>query len=292
MTKANRLAVWQTTAEALSSGRTVAEQIESIRKYGNHGVSPVLRAGVLAAHGISKPKDKAQNCIIFGCYRPFTTPFLLRDYIRLLDMLDIDYTYLDQEYCCGAPLAMLTPGEQLDNVMAAGREFNQLNLDLAQQKGATKQAYCCTGCVHAAKNTFTETSDRHVYMVDLILDGLEKQQLKIPPTVMGYFEGCHTFFRSIYPGVSLDWGRYRQRLSKIEGLNIVDLPNKMCCKESAAKIIESAEKMNLSKILCSCNWCYSSLMPAAKGKLQMISLPELLLQSLESNEIHSHPSRR
>jgi len=287
MSKATRLAAWRTTGEVLSCGRTVDEQMESIRKYGNHGVSPVLRAGVLAAHGISKPKDNAKNCIIFGCYRPFTTPFLVRDYIRLLDMLNIDYTYLDHEYCCGVPLAMTTmnSGEQLDNAMSVGREFNQLNLNLAQQKGAIKLAYCCAGCVHAAKNAFNETSDSHVYIVDLILDEIEKHHLKIPPTVIGYFEGCHTFFRNIYSGIRLDWGRYRQRLSKIEGLKIVDLPNNMCCRESAIKIIESAVKMNLTKILCPCSGCYASLMPASKGKLQMITLPDLLLQSLESKKI-------
>lgn len=283
MTKANRLNPWKTTAESLSCGRTLAEQIETIRKYGNHGVNPLLRAGVLAAHGIPKPKDKALNCIIFGCYRPFTTPFLLRDYIRLLDILSIDYTYLDQEHCCGAPLAMLASEEQRGNIMDVGKEFNQLNLDFVKQKGATKQAYCCAGCVHAALNTFRETPDRHVYIVDLILDNLEKQKLETPPAVIGYFEGCHTFFRSIYPEANLDWSRYRQRLSKIKGLEIVDLPNKMCCKISPMKIIDKAEKMNIKKMLCPCNWCYSSLLQSAQGKVQMISLPELLLQIVEGN---------
>jgi Fe-S oxidoreductase len=281
MTKANRLAAWQANAQALSSGRTLDEQIDSIKKYGNHGVSSVLRAGVLSAHGIARPKDQAKNCIIFGCYRPFSTPFLVRDYIRLLDILSIDYTYLDQEYCCGNPLTMTASREQRDNVLNISREFIELNLNQAQQKGATKLAYCCAGCVHVAKDAFIETSDSHVYIVDLILDSLETQQLKVIPINIGYFKGCHTFFRSIYPKAKLDWARYRQRLSKIEGLSIVDLPNDMCCKTSAEKIIECAEKMNLNKILCSCNWCSSSLMQVAKGRVQMISLPELLLQSLQ-----------
>jgi Fe-S oxidoreductase len=92
---------------------------------------PVLRSAVLAAHGISKPKDKAQNCIIFGCYRPFTTPTFVRDSIRLLDLLGIDHTHLDQEYCCGAPLAMMASEEQRGYVMHVGRELNQHNSNLA-----------------------------------------------------------------------------------------------------------------------------------------------------------------
>jgi Fe-S oxidoreductase len=269
-------------ANVLSCGRTVTEQIETIKKYGSHAVSPVLRAAVLATHGVSKPKEKAQNCIIFGCYRPFTTPFIVRDSIRLLGMLGIDYTYLDQEYCCGAPLAM-TSEEQRDYVMNVCREFKLQNFSLAQQKGAIKLAYCCAGCVHAARDTFRETSDQHVYILDLILDGLEKHHLKIPPTVVGYFEGCHTVARSYYPAARINWDRYRQRLNNIEGLQVLDLPNYECCKNSSDKIIESAEKMNLDKILFSCSGCYSALMQAAKGRLQMISLPELLFQSLEGS---------
>jgi len=283
MSKVNKLAAYQAMADVLSCGRTVTEQVETIKKYGNHGVSPVLRAVVLAAHGVSKPKDQAQNCVIFGCYRPFTTPFFVRDSIRLLDMLGIDHTYLDQEYCCGAPFAMMALEEQRDYAMNVGREFNRQNLNLAQQKGATKLAYCCVGCVHAAKDTFREMSDRHVYILDLILDGLEKRHLKILPTVMGYFEGCHSFVRSNYPAVGIDWDRYRQRLNNIEGLQIVDLPNNMCCKKSSDRIIESAKKLNLDKILLSCSGCYSPLMQAAKGRLQVISMPELLLQSLKGS---------
>lgn len=285
MTKSNRLAVWRATAGALAAGRTLEEQIESIRKNGNHGVIPVLRAGVLASHGIAKPKEKAETCVIFGCYRPFTTPFLLRDYLHLLDILGIDYTYLDHEYCCGAPLAMLATKEQHDDILGLGRDFTQLNLELARQKGATTLAYCCAGCVHAARNTIKEMAGNHVYIVDLILDKLESRHLQIPPTTLGYFEGCHTFFRTTYPDARLDWKRYRQQLGKIEGLTIVDLPKGKCCKTSATDIIESAEKMHLDRILCSCNWCYTSLMPAATGRVQMISLPELLLQCLKGNEI-------
>ncbi|MFH2124162.1 MAG: (Fe-S)-binding protein [Pseudomonadota bacterium] len=281
MTQKNPLAIWQSTAEALSCGRTIDEQVESIRRYGNHGVPPVLRAGVLAAHGIEKPKATAEICLIFGCYRPFTTPFLLREYIRLLDILCVEYTYLDQEYCCGAPLVMLATEEHRSEMLATGSEFNRLNLDHARQKGAGTLAYCCVGCVSAARNTFHESLDQHVYIVDLILDRLETRRLKLEPMIIGYFAGCHSFIQSTYPKASLDWERYRQQISAIEGVTIVNLPN-MCCKQSAEKIIEQAEEMKVDKILCACNWCHSALEQTVQERIPMIRLPELLLQSLES----------
>jgi Fe-S oxidoreductase len=267
-------------AARLSCGRTFDEQIESIRKHGSHGMIQVARAGVLAAMGIPGPKDKAENGIIFGCYRPFTTPFLLRDYIRLLDLLGVDYTYFDREFCCGLPLIMQSAGGEQEKAIAAGSEFNRLNLGLAHQKGATTLAYCCVGCVYAAKNCFRDAPGHHVYIVDLILDKLEKETLGVAPTVMGYFEGCHTFYSTHFPRVSMEWKRYRQFLDGIKGLKIVDLSNNLCCKRSAAKIADNAIKLNLDKVLCSCNGCYLSLKEAGKGKFNVLSLPEVLLQGL------------
>jgi len=39
--------------------------------------------------------------------------------------------------------------------------------------------------------------------------------------------------------------------------------------------------MKLDKILCACNWCYSSLQQVAKGRVRILNFPELLVQCLE-----------
>ena len=132
-----------------------------------------------------------------------------------------------------------------------------------------------------AKSSDEEASIRQTYIVDLILDELDKKELKVAPTVIGYFEGCHTFYKTHFPQVSLEWKRYRRFLDRIKDLEIVDLSNKLCCKRSADSIVESAEKLDLDKILCSCNGCYLSLKAAGKGKLTTMNMPEFLLQVLE-----------
>jgi Fe-S oxidoreductase len=268
-------------AAKLAWGRTFEEEVAWIRQYGNHGVSPVLRNAVLAAHGIVNPKGEARNGIIFGCYRPFTTPFLLRDYIRLLELLGMDYTWFDREYCCGLPLLMGDAEGAWDNVAAASEESNRKNIDLAREKGAETLVYCCVGCVYSAKQSISESPERHRYILDLICDAMEKRTNKMAATTMGYFEGCHSFYGKRFPGVSLDWGRYRRMLGSIQGLTIVDLPRTFCCKRQTARIIEEAEERKVSAILCSCNGCYRALKDAAKGKLQVVSAPEALLQCFE-----------
>jgi Fe-S oxidoreductase len=268
-------------ADVISCGRTEAEQIEWIRKYGSHGASPVVRAAALAAHGISKPKAGAEYCVIFGCYRPFNTPFYLRDCLRLLESLSIDYTYLEKEYCCGAPLAMPAVEDPVLGNTAAGREFVRMNFELARKKGASVLVYCCTGCVYAARETFGGVADSHVYILDLVLDRLEGRRLGVPPTRIGYFEGCHTFVRTAYPEASIDWGRYRRGLDSIAGLDVVDLRDGRCCKSSAKDIVENAAKRGLTKILGPCSGCYSSLNQQVKDGVRMITFPELLIQALD-----------
>ena len=98
---------------------------------------------------------------------------------------------------------------------------------------------------------------------------------------MGYFEGCHTFARRTYPKSRLDWERYRSRLGEIDGLEIVDLPNRLCCKSSPGEIIETALKMNLKQMILPCSGCYASLTVPARGKIQLVTIPELLLSSME-----------
>ena len=272
------LKVWRATAEKMACNRTLAEQEETIRLQGNHGVMSVLRGGLLTALGAPKAKEHAQACVIFGCYRPFTTPFLVRDSLRLLEVLHIDYTYLAEEYCCGAPLIMQADERTLPGIQATANEFIERNYAGAKKKGASRLVYCCAGCVHAAKNAYPKTSDEHVYINDLLMMHMNKRPLHLPATTMGYFPGCRTFFRNVYPAAQADWQSIRHGLEAIDGLTLVDLPEKMCCKLSADKIIEKARRQGLKQILCSCNWCYSSLQQAANGQIQLVSLPELLLQ--------------
>jgi Fe-S oxidoreductase len=280
MNKPNRFEVERKMAERLACGRDAEEQIEAINRYGNHGVSPVLRAGVLAAHGIANPRDKADLAVFFGCYRPFTTPFLLQDYLRLLDILGVDYTFFARENCCGLPLAMQSGPAELERNLAAGYEFNRRNLELARDKGASRLAYCCIGCAYTAQHHFKDSPGEHAYMLDVIFDALEGKHLRIAPLTVGYFEGCHTFYKGVFPGVTLDWTRYRAELERIEGLRIVDLPSGLCCKRGAAKIVEQAVKQNLDTLASPCNGCYLALKPAANGKARLLTVPALLLQAL------------
>lgn len=263
----------------VAGGRTVEEQTDWVRKHGYHANVPLLRDGLLEALGIPRPKPEAKNIVIFGCYVPFYYSSPLQASLRLLDILGVDYTYLENEVCCGAPMVQATSGDKRKQAMENAKGFMQTNLDKARQKGAGGIAYWCNGCSHMSKGLLSGDT-RHVYILDLILENLGSQPLRVSPTVIGYFEGCHTRYRNIFPQIRLNWEDYRRRLDRVEGLKVVDLPNNICCTRSPEQILEAAEKQNLDTILCPCNGCLSRLRRAGQNRLQVRHYVELLLEAM------------
>lgn len=264
---------------ALSKGRSLEEQIEYIEKWGNHGVPSALRESLLNALGLPPPKEKAENVVVFGCYIPFSLPFLIRDYTRLFDLLGIDYTYLDKEYCCGAPLRVQFPKQ--DSAIDASAEAIRTNGKNALLKGARNVAYCCIGCAHIGKVVSPEEADAHLYVLDLVIEKLMDKSLNIAPMKLGYFEGCHCDYSSMYPDVRINWEGYREALGRINGLDIVDLSNDNCCKRGSDKIFENARQLGVDKLLCACNGCTNYLGRAAKGKIELLTFPGIILKGLE-----------
>ncbi|MDD5500574.1 MAG: (Fe-S)-binding protein, partial [Candidatus Omnitrophica bacterium] len=164
------------------AGRTPDEQLECIRKYGNHSITPMLRRTLLSGLDIARIKPAAENLVIFGCYILFSMPLLIRDYLKLLDVLGIDHTYLEQEYCCGSPVRRSTTDTAQEQALQASREFMRLNRDLARQKEAKTIAYCCMGCAHTAKSFFPDEAGHHMYYFELLFDKIEQKSLSIAPT--------------------------------------------------------------------------------------------------------------
>jgi Fe-S oxidoreductase len=267
-------------SKKLACGRSLAEQFDDVRAYGNQAASPVLRMGILAAHGIVRPKDTATNGILFGCYRPFTTPFLLRDALALLDRLGVDYTWLDKEYCCGLPMLGDAPDEEYPAAVAAAREFAEKNAELAKSKGAERIVSCCAGCVQVARGARPEAKAEHAYILDLILDHMTSRSLRVAPLTIGYFEGCHTGYAPLFPEARLDWPRYRAFLDGVQGLTVTDLTG-MCCKRDPGRIIAKARELGLSAIVCPCSGCVGTLSVTGRGQIAVHSYPELLLRALE-----------
>ena len=112
-------------------------------------------------------------------------------------------------------------------------------------------------------------------------DALEKESLRIEPRTVGYYQGCHRRGQGWAPGMRLNWPAYRNLLNGIQGLKLIDLSHSVCCVEDTDGIVLEAENLKLDTILCSCSGCYTRISDAARGRLEMKYLPDLLLEALE-----------
>jgi hypothetical protein len=171
-------------------------------------------------------------------------------------------------------------GKERETWEEASKDFAAKNCEMAEQKTAQSISYFCVGCVHFNKNRFPDEANRHLYLLDLMVDELEKKQLKIAePKVTGYFPGCHTTYRKSMPEISLAWEKYRQVLDGVENLTLVDL-TVSCCRNEPERIVEDAQKRNLDTIVFPCNACYLRVRPVGKGKVRVKHYVEIALQSL------------
>lgn len=263
--------------QVIACGRTVEEQVEDVENTGSHGVNSVLRNKLLKGLRVKTAKAEAENGIIFSCYLPFDSPYMVSDYVKLLDILNIDYTWFEKEYCCGWPIV----GQYPDKI-AIGEQFSRRNIVQADEKNVNTLAYCCVGCAYAVRHMVKDSSKQLVYILDIILDAMEKQpnKFKIKPVTLGYFEGCHSWYQYNFPKGTVNWERYRRALDMIDGLTVVDLPKNLCCKRSGEQIIEKAKALNIEGIVCPCNTCHKVLLGKAEDQISILSYPEILLQSM------------
>jgi Fe-S oxidoreductase len=260
-------------------GRSLDDQINFVDTYGNHGFPETLKAFTFMKFGISQPSLTAENVVIMGCYAPFLEYEHVVSYFKLLQALGVDYTLVDKEYCCGAPLLGFCKEDERGEAIEASRRFIKRNSESASRKKAKKLAYFCSGCVHMAKLLVPEEADRHVYALDIVLDALKNRNLKLQPIKAAYFEGCHTN-KPGFPNISLDWKSYRSVLDKVTGLSIVDIETKVCCSKQPDSIIQRAREEGAETLICACNACAGSLGIAAGERFKVKHLSEVLLEAL------------
>jgi len=264
-----------------TDNRTQEEKIVYIRQNGNYSSPARLRRMVMESLSIPPPKSSADHALVFGCNAPYSGHRrLLQAYIRTLEHLDVDYTCLENEYCCGSPLVQTSTGSDRKRAKEVVRDFLQLNIEQAIQKKVQKIAYFCSSCARIARSMISDDAVEHIYLLDLILDHLSDRRLRYGPAVAGYFEGCHSTIDALFTGAILPWERYREVLDRIDGLQIVDLPGDVCCRGGSEYILEEGIGRNLSVIICSCNNCVRFLERKTGKKIQAKHMVEIISNAL------------
>ena len=275
-TKAN-LSPW---VEKSACGRDLDAQLEAVATSGQHGAPQVLRALALGANGFSAAPPQAELALVFGCYRPFSTPEILREVAWLFHALGVSHTWLEKENCCGLPMMHQVAEEDRPKMLQVMQGYVQGNAAAAAQKGAERLAYCCAGCAHVAQAVTAEGPTRHAYILDVLLQALRGQTLRVQPMKIAYFEGCHTSYKRHFRQTELNWPQYRQFLHTVEGLGVVDVASGLCCKKQPERIIAAAQEAQADALVCACSGCNVALRANGRGKIGVMSYTALLAQCL------------
>lgn len=277
----DKLAPWVTKS---ACSRELDAQLEAVENSGQHGAPQVLRAMALAANGFAAAPPQADLALIFGCYRPFSTPDILREVAWIFQTLGVSHTWLEKENCCGLPMLHQVAAEDKPQMLEKARDYVCGNTAAAAQKGATRLAYCCAGCAQAALGATAsaagETPARHDYILDVLLDALAGRALRVPAMKVAYFEGCHTSYKRHFRQVDLNWQRYRQFLDSVEGLKVVDVAQGRCCKMQPENILAAAQEAQTDALVCACSGCNGSLKPLGRGKVRVMGYTALLALAL------------
>lgn len=274
--------------EQVKGGASLEEQVRRVQEEVFFPHPTFLRRAMLHALGLRPKRGPAENLIVMGCMSAFGQINLLMSYFKLLDRLGVSYTFLkDKEYCCGSPLLQDAIGrhaspEEIKKAADAARGFMVMNIDQGKQRAVKNVAYFCQACAFQAMYLFPEEETRQLYHLDLVVENIKDTPLRLEPTRIGYYEGCWRRYYYLHPGVEFNLAAYRGLLDKVEGLEVVDLPSKVCCFVSESPIFKAAERENLDTIVTPCAACYSHLERIAvrEDKFKVKMLHEVILEAL------------
>ncbi len=255
--------------------------VENIRKHGIFKESGEDRLKVLADDSGFRMDERAEYVLIGGCHQPEDMPHVFKALKNLLDRLQIDYTMLSKEYCCGwVPLAQPAVIAKNDDDIARAKElaegFVLGNFRQAEALGARSIALFCSACEPAYSNCRHATKLEIISCNELIDRYLKGGKLD---TEIDYYPGCYRFRRRITTE-SLDVEPAVRVLKKIEGLKVNYLDSSLCCY-IPPHLENLTTSLTTSNVVTICTGCYEKLTETLTDNYQVKMLPEVVLAAVE-----------
>lgn len=215
-----------------------------------------LRGFVLNALGLEE-KENPEYLVIIGCVRVFDSPDGLRNYFGLLDKLGVAYTFLrNTEYCSNLPALHTAAGDKAWKAAWEGaRTLCEKNLEQARTLGVKGVLYFCSDHYSIARQVFVEfgLDMEPTFYLDILPQKLEGRTLRLDPCVVGFFQGCWRERRLVNSELQPNHQAWRGMLERIHGVELVDLPSHICCKEDPLALVEAAERLGADCIVTPCH---------------------------------------
>jgi len=258
--------------------------VDNIRTYGAFRDSGEGRRRVLEDIGF-RIDNKAEYVIITGCLLPEDMPQVFRATKELLDHLQIDYTLLSKEYCCGwvplgQPAVMAKDEEDIAKAKEISREFILENLRQAEALGAKSVVLFCAACEPSYTNCAAATKLELISCSELLDRYFSGGRLD---SEVDYYAGCYRFRRRLTTE-PLDVDPTVRVLKNIQGLRVNYLDNKLCCY-IPPHLEQLSDSLTTRTLVTICAGCYANLSGklGEKGGYQVKMLPEVLLEAVQNH---------
>ena len=252
-------------------------------------------------------KAKAEVVYFVGCVSSFSPRSfgIPRSVVQDFDSAKVDYTLLgEEEWCCGFPLI----NSGIKDVIG---DMAKHNTEAVRSKGAKQLVLSCPSCYHTWKHEYPKYLSEKVdfeilhisqYLLRLIKEG--KIKLGPLPGKITYHDPCDLGRNS---GI---YEEPRDVIKSIPGIDFIDMAANRklanCCGgggnlESVNQAL--ASKIALAKadeiietgadiVVTSCQQCNRTIDASLKkkkketnAKVKVIDLPELVLQSIQSEKL-------
>ena len=279
--------------DLVANGFTVPkhEEIESsiINEYNPYKEKHGTRLDVF---GEREFPETAEIVYFAGCTSTYREKEIARATVELLEKLNVDFTVLKDERCCGSVLLRLGREKTFGNL-------TKHNIEAIRNAGAKTVVTACAGCFRTWKIDVPKEGysyDFEILHITEYLDRIVKEGKAVfqspKPLTVTYHDPCHLGRHAeVYEAP-------RRVIESVENVTLVEMEtNKRyahCCgaggglkssfgelaNDVAANRIKEAEETEADILVTACPFCHRGLVDGAKhigSKLPVVDLPEFLL---------------
>jgi Fe-S oxidoreductase len=276
------------------SNENAAKLAKNVEKEHNpYGESHSGRFSKIKAAKKEKEKGNPEVVYFVGCTSAYRNPEIAEAVLKILDKAKVNYTILDDEWCCGSPILRTGYRKQAEELM----KHNQKAINSLKAKTIITS---CAGCYETLKQDYPEHGfplDAEVlHASEYIQRLIDEKKIKIDKKIkklVTYHDPCHLGRRSeIYDAP-------RKLLEQIPGLKLVEMEfnreDAHCCgsgggmeatypeiaNAAGSRRIEEAKETGAKTITTTCPFCKKQLIKVSGNGIEVCDVTELVAQSLE-----------
>lgn len=232
---------------------------------------------------------KEEVAYFVGCTAAYRTSETAEALVNILKKLDLNFTVLSDEWCCGSPL--LRTGQR-----SLAKKLMKYNVKKLEELGVDKVIFSCAGCYRTFKEDYpklgAEYSFKPLHVIEFLAEFTDSFRFsKSIDDTITYHDPCHL---GRHVGI---YDAPRKILKSIPGIKLLEMERNReyswCCGAgsgvkaalsdfaswSARERIEEAKATGAKTIISCCPFCKLNFTDTIKSgglKIRMIDLIEYL----------------